>query len=315
MNNPTCFQLGDRNVLFFNIFIKNSLLYLITPLNKSNKIDNNISIKYDNNELKLKETIKKAQYEATQIIIYYFPFDDKEKYNIAVTYNKVKREYELENIKTTKDKKLTLTTLFKSDYKLNKIFYDYYKKQGVEHFYMYYNGKITDEIKKYYNEDDITLIEWDFKYWDNNSLYSMHYAQLGQMHDAIYRFGKDKTEYMIFCDLDEYIHNNNFKLKDLIKDSSVDTFGCLNIFSSTIDGSVPYKFPTEFKIGNTHNYNNRSKCIHKMTSVVHIGIHSGTKYNKEINLNTDNLMYHFHTWGGESIKPFETNKGVIKINL
>lgn len=315
MNNPNCFPLEDRNVLFFNIFIKDSLLYLITPLNKSNKIDNNISIRYDNNELKLKETIKKAQYEATQIIIYYFPFDDKQKYNITVTYNKVKREYELENIKTTKDKKLTLTTLFQTDYKLNKIFYDYYKKQGIEHFYMYYNGKITDEIKKYYNEDDITLIEWDFKYWDNISLYSRHYAQLGQMHDAIYRFGKDKTEYMIFCDLDEYIYNNNFKLIDLVKDSSVDTFGCLNIFSSTLDGSIPDKFPTEFKIGDKYKYKVRSKCIHKMTSVVHIGIHFGTKYNKELNLNTDNLMYQFHTWGGELTQPFATNEGVIKINL
>ena len=60
---------------------------------------------------------------------------------------------------------------------------------------------------------------------------------------------------------------------------------------------------------------NRSKCIHKMTSVVHIGIHHGTIYNKELNLNTDNLMFHFHTWGGELTDPYETNEGVMKINL
>ena len=70
---------------------------------------------------------------------------------------------------------------------------------------MYYNGKITDEIKKYYNKDDITLIEWDYIYW-KSGMYSRHYAQLGQIHDAIYRFGKDRFEYMLFCDLDEYIY-------------------------------------------------------------------------------------------------------------
>lgn len=313
MINANGFSLKNGNVLFFNIFIKNSLLYLITPLHKTDNNINNISIKYNNNELKLKEVIKKNEYEATQIIIYNFPFDNKQKYDISVTYNEIVKHYELENCKMTKNKKLTLTTLFQTDYKLNKIFYDYYKKQGVEHFYMYYNGKINNEIRSYYNKSDITLIEWDFKYWNTNSAYSKHYAQLGQMHDAIYRFGKNNTEYMIFCDLDEYIYNEKSKLIDLIKDTSVDTFGCINIFSSTLDGSVPNQFPTEFKIGTTYNYKTRSKCIHKMDSIIHIGVHFGTKYNKEMNLNTDCKMYHFHTWGGERTKPFNTNNGIVKI--
>ncbi len=74
---------------------------------------------------------------------------------------------------------------------------------------MYYNGKITDEIMKYYNKKDITLIEWDYIYWNDNSLEYGHHAQLGQIHDAIYRYGKDNSEYIIFCDLDEYLFDMN----------------------------------------------------------------------------------------------------------
>ena len=313
MNNPNSFSLEGGNVLFFNIFIKNNLIYLITPIHKTNIAYNTICIEYNNKKLKLKEVIEKKEYEATQILIYDFPFDNKEKYDISVTYNEIVKHYELENSKMTKNKKLTLTTLFKTDYKLNDIFYDYYKKQGVEHFYMYYNGKINNEIKNYYNKSDITLIEWDFKYWNTNSAHSKHYAQLGQMHDAIYRFGKNNTEYMIFCDLDEYIYNKKSKLIDLIKNTSIDTFGCVNIFSSTLDGSVPNQFPIEFKIGEEWGYTKRSKCIHKMDSVIYINIHSGKKYNKKINLNTDCKMYHFHTWGGAYIRSYPTDKGIIKI--
>ena len=32
-----------------------------------------------------------------------------------------------------------------------------------------------------------------------------HHAQLGQIHHAIYYYGKDICDYMIFCDLDEYL--------------------------------------------------------------------------------------------------------------
>ena len=50
-----------------------------------------------------------------------------------------------------------------------------------------------------------------------------------------------------------------------------------------------------------------------MDSIIYINIHFGKKYNKKINLNTDCKMYHFHTWGGEHIRSYPTDKGIIKI--
>ena len=43
---------------------------------------------------------------------------------------------------------------------------EYYMLLGVEHFFLYYNKKIDDKmtniIKKYIDNDIVTIIEWDF---------------------------------------------------------------------------------------------------------------------------------------------------------
>jgi hypothetical protein len=310
-NAVNSFFLDEKNVLFFNIFIKNNKLYIITPLYKDyNTKNSTIKISYNSTELIRLEQITKAEYEATQILIYDFNFNSNPEdiYEIKVSFNEKMKVFMLKHEKTNKNKKLALTTLFKTDYKLNAIFYDYYKNQGVEHFYMYYNGKITDEIKRYYDKEDITLIEWDYVYLNNAAAYSRHYAQLGQMHDAMYRFGKDKYEYMLFCDLDEYLYITNQKLIDLVSDTSVDTFGFRNLWANTKDNNVPESFPNEFYVaGKLQRYEDRSKCIHKMDTVVHIGIHHGTKFKSNpISLKDNYVMFHFHSWGGANINRADT---------
>ena len=112
----------DKNVLLFNVFIKNNKLYLIVPIgtNKSK-----IKIIYNSNELICSEEIQKHMNEATQIIIYDFYFDSEDTYKITISINEQTKVFMLKHEKTYKNKKLALTTLFKDDYKLNKIFYDY----------------------------------------------------------------------------------------------------------------------------------------------------------------------------------------------
>ena len=51
------------------------------------------------------------------------------------------------------------------------------------------------------------------------------------MHDAIYRFGKNICDYMIFCDLDQYMYVKNNNLINLLDDNNVDTFGFRNIWA------------------------------------------------------------------------------------
>ena len=109
-------------------------------------------------DLKLNREIIKDKYEPTQILIYEFPINNCDSFDILVKYKQFSKNFILKNIISKKKYKLTLTTLFKTDFNLINIFYDYYKKQGVEHFYLYYNGQITDNLKKLCDRNDITLI-------------------------------------------------------------------------------------------------------------------------------------------------------------
>ena len=315
------FLLDNTNILFFNIFIKNNKLYLIRPCYKDNIDKSSIRISYNSINLINLHEIKSINDGPIIILIYDFNFNSEDIYKIEVIFDdKIKskvltKTFMLKNKKTYKNKNLALTTLFKSDYKLMNIFYDYYKKQGVEHFYMYYNGKISNEIKKYYDKEDITLVEWNYVYNNNKSVIRRHHAQPGQMHDALYRFGKDEYEYMIFCDLDEYLYINDKKIIDLLEDRSVDSYGFRNVWANSKDNKVPEEFPDEFYITDEipPHYTFRSKAIHKTDTMNNLNIHSGVKFKSHnINIKSNNIMFHFHSWGGLNCSRYKT---VNLINL
>ena len=291
------FPLNGYRKLFFDIFHKNNKLYLICPVySKIQRDISEIKIHHNNIPTKLINRISKIKYEPTEILIYEFNSNEKLN-NIEVEYNNIKKNFELEHIKTSINYTLSVTTLFKDDFKLINIFYNYYKKQGVDRFYMYYNGVLNDKIKKLYNLPGIILIEWNFQYWNDSGCFK-HHAQLGQMHHAIYRFGIENNEYMIFCDLDEYMHiPNNTLIKYINSNNSVDQIGFCNYWSNTLDNKMPSSFPNKFLIGEKHDFKRRSKCIYKLKSIETINIHFDNKFNisNPIKVNNFNL-FHFFNW-------------------
>ncbi len=288
----------------FNVFIKNEFVYVILSINNQEINESNISIIINSNKLNFhSKYVRNGPTEPILIFIYDNPF--KEYINKAeanIIYNDIFKSIKIDYIiNETYLYNLTITTLFKNDYNLFPLFYEYYKKQGVEHFYMYYNGVITSEIKELFNKSDVTLIEWNFKYALHGCKY-WHHAQLGQMHDALYKYGKLNSKYMIFCDLDEYLNINNNTLKNFIfQNPEIKTFGFCNIWSQTLDNKIPDTFPNEIIIGDKLAYGIRSKNIYKTDDLTTIGIHSSmclskngwTPGDKSItNLN----MFHFYNW-------------------
>ena len=70
---PNTFYLDEDNVLFFNIFLKNNKIYVITPLYKENNYiinKNTLHITYESTLLKCSEQTTKNRNEPTQILIY-----------------------------------------------------------------------------------------------------------------------------------------------------------------------------------------------------------------------------------------------------
>lgn len=118
---------------------------------------------------------------------------------------------------TAKKYKLTVMTLFYDETNEDlENFYNYYINQGVEHFFMYYNGRLDDRPNLIYNSN-ITYIEWNYCYWyltkDTNQ--RIHHAQI----PALLSFSKKylpHTEYSLMIDTDEFLFVDQCTLKSYI---------------------------------------------------------------------------------------------------
>ena len=332
---PQPWLVANFKLLFFDIFYKNNKIYLIMPIYNVPASQEYIMLIVNNKILNLTESYVKNSNEPILVYVYEYitPPNTVIKVNIKLINNMI-NSYNIQHIYTLPDQRLNknsnnflaLTTLFKYDYYLFPLFYNYYKEQGVDHFYMYYNGTITPGINKIFDKPDVTLVEWNFHYWNPRGVKYPHHAQMGQMHHALYKYGKDIYDYMIFCDLDEYLHIPKNKLIDstvsnnevhtdntirqfITNNLDTDIFGFCNYWANTLDNNLPNTpyLPKKFlAISEPHAYKERSKNIYKVSFINTIGIHQvgGGLYNSPNALSTvksitDLSMYHFYNWSSK----------------
>ena len=211
----------EGKTIFSNIqFIENKILltgavYLSNPIDFS-KISFNI-----NGDIKIPQIIERRQYEPSVIcILEDISFHELKSVNLEILYNSKKYSYII-----SKDNyssyKLAATTLFKDDYELLDFYIDYYVKHGVECFFLYYNGKIKEEMFDFLKCKNVPIYitEWNYQYWLPNprQLYPDHHAQVMSICDAL-NVCKLTTQYCLFNDLDEYIFMDK-KLIDLIHEN------------------------------------------------------------------------------------------------
>jgi hypothetical protein len=318
---------SETCLLFFDIFYKNNKVYLIMPIYNEPYTTADFTIIHNNKNLLPSEQYIKDSYEPISVFVYDIGVDIEtqvENYiTIDVIYKTIKQTYKLYHINTqnttnTQKHFLTLTTLFKHDYHLFPFFYNYYTKQGVSHFYLYYNGIITPEIYTLFNQPrykNVTLVEWNFHYWNPRKFKYFHHAQMGQIHHALYRYGKDTSEYMIFCDFDEYLHipcsyprsSYNLLHKYIKNNLDIDIFGFCNIWADTSQYQYPNTQIIPKKIlavaENEQNpYCERSKNIYKVSSINTIGIHQlcNDIYFLKLKSIVDLKMYHFYKWSSKT---------------
>lgn len=282
----------------FDVFWKNKLIYLILSINNNIVDESKLNVYLNKTKIKLKQKIIKDKYEPTLIFIYDDnSIDINSKLFIQVFFDGKEYSKEIEKIvNEEKSNFLCLTTLFKDDYNLFPNFYNYYKRQGVQHFFMYYNGLLNNKIKEIFNYKDVTLIEWNFRYRNPEKYKYIHHAQLGQMHHALYKYGKDNYEYMIFNDLDEYLFIPNIKLVDYIKlNTNINIFMFKNIWATTKHNEKIIQEDLEIS-DKSCKVGERSKCIYMVSSIETINIHSCDQMLENKKQICDNYMYHFYNW-------------------
>jgi hypothetical protein len=295
--------LDNNEPFIYDIFARNNQLVIILENNDIN----NLKVFIDDNELIIDNKISIGDY--LYILFYTININATKNINIKIMYKEKNKNFDIYHIKLdNKIKKIASTTLFKYDYFIVPIYYEYYLKQGIEHIYLYYNGKLEDlKIdKKYFNNNKITIIQWDYPYIKNK----IQYAQDGQLNHVYQKYGVLFYEYMLFNDLDEYIKTeDNSTIYDYInKNNLYDTIVFHNKWSETLDKKTPCIDNNECKLPKHINvsceefkYGDRSKCIHKMNrfkTTVGLHIMNDNSYIEKPNvlINKNNKLYHFHTW-------------------
>lgn len=311
----------NNKIIFYDIIVNNNFIYLISP-NHSDSKEQFIHVSIENINIPLSKKIVQDGYTNILILMYEINFKLKlsDKVNVLIAYKEFSKMCLIDSRPSsyTCKNEMSVTTLFKGDYKLIPLFYNYYKTLGFKHFFLYYNDILTTEIIDICNKPDITLIEWNFPYMrisDCPELYKgpIHNAQLGQMHHALYNFGKNRYKYMAFLDLDEYIEINNIKLHSYLETNNINCLGFTCKWAKTSDDNIPLKFPKSFLVEQTiRTPYYKSKFIYNTHYISCIDVH----YPKLVRLNDfiPNLFfYHFYSWSGKKRKIHLENPIIVNL--
>jgi len=97
-----------------------------------------------------------------------------------------------------------LATLFKDDWQTIETCYHHYKQQGVDRFYLFYNGLISKLSRPLFSAPEIVYGEWDFRYWLHDPTKKQHHAQAMFLTMARFRLLPQCT-YLALVDLDEFL--------------------------------------------------------------------------------------------------------------
>ena len=110
---------------------------------------------------------------------------------------------------------ISVLAIFKNESSIIKDWIDHYLAEGVQHFYLIDNGstektnKTNDKISIYSNY--ITLIKDARRMETGTQTFLMNHIYLNKI--------KNETEWIIICDIDEYIYarNKNVHIMDVLK--------------------------------------------------------------------------------------------------
>jgi hypothetical protein len=198
---------------------------------------------------------------------------------MRVQVNREQKDFWVRSSETVKKYDIVAMTMFKDDAALIPSYVCYYRKMGVEHFFLYYNNCVPVSTLPQY--EDVTYIQWNYPYYHEKN----HYAQIGALMDFTY-FSKHIASYVLFNDLDEYIFwkgppGNNFKT--FIIQNNFDVYGFLNCFIYLKHKNTEVEATEEIckMIENeefqrttiVYGWGKRSKCVVKVSSIDMMGVH------------------------------------------
>jgi hypothetical protein len=298
----------NNEEFIYDIFARNGEIMIIAENRDIDKLKTYLLgvLLKENNTILIRDNLVLLIYKINEKTIKDIP--------IRIEYNDLIVELTLYHIYLeTPNQYIASTTQFKFDYYLLPLYINYYLNQGIDHIYLYYNGKLNELniSQDILTNKNITIIEWDYSYTKQDG---KQYSQMAQMQHAYFKYANIFYKFILLNDLDEYIvTENNTKLVDYVKkNESYDGIVFHNVWADTVNGEIPCmnsecKLPIQLyrsknPIKYDENNGGRTKIIYKSNIMKgYIEVHTAWQnsfINEKPNLlvNKNNFFYHFKGW-------------------
>lgn len=264
----------NGNYIVHDAFIRGDKLYLVSTYYSHD----NPSIKiYVNDEL-----TKEEGYNAYEPMKYYWcPAPSNPTIDIRIE-DKI-YTITVEVIENTRQGALAVATLFKGDCHRIENFCKHYRVQGVERFYLYYNGPtLPTDI---YNASDIEYRCWDFPYWNTEIGQWRHHAQTAFL-TSMYLRNLPRYDWFGLIDLDEIMYCSEKTVGQYLIDKP-ETVSCVKIknhWAKYENNELYYTLvPTE---------SGRTKCFYRGSYPYLCAIHTPKRY-YNVEMPSDIIMIHY----------------------
>ena len=259
-------QIYTNDCRIYDIFIKNSQIYLISTHISSKDKDVTVSI----NDIELSE-FSKNEWEPMRYFVGPIPNSDtiiikiNNKICKTININSIEHCIPIEN-----KHKLAFATLFKDDYYFVEKTVNHYRKQGVDCFYLYYNGaNLPDGLPQ---APDIIYKTWNIQPYTWNNSEWIHNAQTTFITSFRLKYFED-NEWIIMADIDELIINcEGDQITDILDMNTDDYIRTGNCWAKLSNNDILYSSEVIPRL---------SKCIYRGTYKKWPGIH----YPKDISDN------------------------------
>jgi len=174
-------------------------------------------------------------------ILLFFSFKDFKLYNIFQLLNSF-------NIINKSGTKVCICVSGKKENKYIKEFVEHYKSLGIDKIFLYDNNDLNDEkfetvLSDYIKDEFIQIFNYRGKISSQLKIY-----------EKCYNSNKNKFDWFIFFDIDEFIHLNNYnRIKDFLnekkfKDCKLIYFNCVRHTDNDLlyydNRSLSERFPT-----------------------------------------------------------------------
>lgn len=211
---PFSFVLNGTSgrVLFSDAFITDDPydgrnLVLVTTYYPDMPFDfRSVGVRVDGVQLAVFDDRGRDEHAPMRVVIYpLHELEEREVHEVRVSYRGQSEVGRLSLERPPDEPVFALATLFKDDYSQIETCYRYYKDQGVERFFLFYNGRLGQVAGSLFSAPEIVYGEWPFLYWlDGVGPHRRHHAQTMFLTMVRYRF-LSHCSYLALVDLDEFL--------------------------------------------------------------------------------------------------------------